>query len=182
MQLAYDHALGAVDDKGAILRHQRDVAEKHFLLLDIADRFRSRFRILVIDGEANGHLERRRVSHAALFALRLVILQLQTHRVTALVTKIGRVLVIGAALLAENLSRMERIGDHHGAAVDACGTQVMQPFQVTALALPVADREVDKVQLGDIAEVGDGKTETKTDCSPLSSRSEGSLSICRKRS
>src|SRR5438270_3029975 len=37
VQLAHDHALGAVDDEGAVLRHQRNVAEKDFLFLDVAD-------------------------------------------------------------------------------------------------------------------------------------------------
>src|ERR1035441_4074699 len=37
MQLADDHALGTVDDEGAVLRHQRNVAEIHFLLLHVAD-------------------------------------------------------------------------------------------------------------------------------------------------
>ena len=39
--------------------------------------------------------------------------------------------------------------------------QVMQPFQVAALALPVADREVNEVQLRDAAEVGDRKNRHK---------------------
>ena len=147
VQLADDDALGAVDDEGAILRHQGNVAEEHFLFLDVTNGFRARFRVFVVDGEANGYLERRGVGHAALFALRLVILQLQTDWITALVAKIRCVLVIGAALLAENLSRMEGIGDHHGSAVDASGTQVMQPLEVTALALPVTDGEIHKVQL-----------------------------------
>ena len=33
----------------------------------------------------------------------------------------------------------------------------MQPFQVAALALPVANREVHKLKLRDVAKVGDGK-------------------------
>ena len=125
MQLADNDTLGAVDDEGAILRHQGDVAEKDLLFFNVANRFGARFRVLVIDGEANRDLEGRRVGHAALFALRLVVLQLQTHRVTALVTEVRGVLVVGAALLAKHFAGMERIGDHHGAAVDASGTEVM---------------------------------------------------------
>ncbi len=167
VQLADDDALGAVDDEGAILRHQRNVAEEHFLFLDVANRFRARLRVFVVDGEANGHFERRGVGHAALFALRLVILQLQTDRITALVAEVRRVLVVGAALLAKHLAGMEGIGDHHGAAIDAGGTQVMQSLEVTALALPVADGEVDKVQLGDIAEIGDGENRDKDGLQPV---------------
>src|SRR5205085_10456320 len=37
VQLAHDHALGAVDDEGAVLRHQRNVAEENFLLFDVAN-------------------------------------------------------------------------------------------------------------------------------------------------
>ncbi len=161
VQLANNHALGAVDDEGAVLRHQRDVAEEDFLFFNVANGFRARFRVFVVDGEANGHLERRRVGHAALFALCLVILQLETDRVTALVTKVRGVLVVGAALLAKHFAGMERVGDHHGAAIDAGGTEVMESLEVTALALPVADGEVHKVQLGDIAEVGDGENGDK---------------------
>ena len=161
VQLADDDAFRAVDDEGAVLRHQRDVAEEDFLFLNVANGLRAGFRVFVVDGEANGHLERRGVGHAALFALRLVIFQLQTDWVTALVTEVGGVLVVRAALLAKHFAGMERIGDHHGAAIDAGGTQVMQPLEVTALALPVADGEVHKVELGDIAEVGDGENGDK---------------------
>ena len=36
VELRDDDALGAVDDEGAVLRHQRDVAEEDFLLLHVA--------------------------------------------------------------------------------------------------------------------------------------------------
>ena len=157
MQLRNDDALGAVDDERAVLRHQRNVSEEDFLFLDVADRLVARLRILVVDGEAHGDLERRRVGHAALFALRLVILQLQANRIAALVAEVGRVLVVSSALVAEHITGMKRIGDHHGAAVYAGGTQVMQTLQVSALALPVANRVVNKIQLRDVAKIGDWK-------------------------
>ncbi len=50
---------------------------------------------------------------------------------------------------------MKRVRDNHVAAVGAGRAQVVQPLQVAALALPVADRVVHKLKLGDIAEVGD---------------------------
>ena len=59
--------------------------------------------------------------------------------------------------MAEHIAGVEGIGDHHGAAVDAGGAQVVKSLQVAALALPVADREVDELELRDVAEVGDGK-------------------------
>src|ERR1039457_6453837 len=37
VQLGHDDALGAVDDEGAVVRHQRDFAEEDFLFLDVAD-------------------------------------------------------------------------------------------------------------------------------------------------
>ena len=42
VQLADDDALGAVDDEGAVVGHQRDLAEVDLLLLDVADRLRPR--------------------------------------------------------------------------------------------------------------------------------------------
>src|SRR6202034_2473599 len=47
VQLADDYALGAVDDERPVLRHQRNVAEENFLLLDVADRLRAGVGILV---------------------------------------------------------------------------------------------------------------------------------------
>ena len=70
--------------------------------------------VLVVDREADRDLERSGVGHAALFALRLVVLQLQADWVAALVAEVGGVLVVGAALLAEHVARMERVGDDHG--------------------------------------------------------------------
>ncbi len=147
VELRHDHALGAVDDEGAILRHQRNVAEEDFLLLDVADRLGAGLGILVVNGEAHRHLERGGVGHAALFALRLVVLQLQADRVAALVAEVRRVLVVGAALVAKHIAWMERVGNHHRAAMDAGGAEVMQALQMAAFALPVADGEIHKVEL-----------------------------------
>ena len=49
-------------------------------------------------------------SHAALLALRHVVLQLQADRVAALVAERDDVLVERAALMAEHVAGMERIG------------------------------------------------------------------------
>ena len=98
VQLADDHALGAVHDEGAVLGHQRHVAEEHFLLLDVADGAVAGLGVLLEDRQPHGDLERRGVSHTALFALGHVILQLQAHRVAALVAEVRRVRVVGAAL------------------------------------------------------------------------------------
>jgi hypothetical protein len=155
VQLADNDALGSVDDERTVLRHQRNVAEEHFLLLDVADGAVAGLSVLVEDGQAHRDLERSRVRHAALFALGHVVFQLQAHGIAALVAEVGRVGVVGAALLAEHVTGMEGIGDNGRAAVLASRAQVMQPFEVAALALPVADRVIHKLELRYVAEIGD---------------------------
>ena len=147
VQLADDHALGAVDDERAVLRHQRNVAEEDFLLFNVADRAVAGLRVLVEDRQTHRDLERRGVGHAALFALGHVVLQLQANRVAALVAEVRRVGVVRAALCAEHIARMERIGDDRGSAILASGAQVMQPFQVAALALPVTNGVIHELKL-----------------------------------
>ena len=136
------------------------------MLLDIADRAIAGLRVLVPDGETHRDLERRGVGHTALFALSHVILQLQSDRIAALVTEIGRVGVVRAALVTEHVAGMKRIGDDGGSAVLASGAQVVQPFQVATLALPVADRIVHKLKLRDVAEVGDREDRLKHGLEP----------------
>ena len=157
VQLADDHALGAVDDERAVIGHQRDVAEEDFLLLDVADVLRAGVGILVVNGQADGDLERRGVGHAALLALVHVVLELHADRVAALIAKRRRVLVERAALRADHVAGLVRIGDHRSAAIAAGGAQVVQPLQVAALALPVADGIVHKIQLRQAAEILNGK-------------------------
>ena len=84
MELADDDALGDVDDKGAVVGHQRDIAEKDFLLFDVADIFRARVGVLVVDGQANGDLERGGIGHAAFLALVHVVFQLHADWIAAL--------------------------------------------------------------------------------------------------
>ena len=86
-------------------RHQRNVAEEDFLLLHVAQGLDAGLRVLVVDLEANGDLERRGVGHAALFALRLVVLQLQADGVAALGAEVRGVLVVGAAEVAKHVAR-----------------------------------------------------------------------------
>ncbi len=59
-QLADDHALGAVDDERALLRHHREVTHEHRLALD--------FTGVVVD-ELRRDEQRRRVGHVLVFAL-----------------------------------------------------------------------------------------------------------------
>ena len=159
VQLRNDHALGAVDDEGAVLGHQRDFAEEDFLLLDVADGLVAGLGVLVENGEADGDFERSGVGHAALLALGHVVLELQAHRVAAAVAEGDDVLVEGAAAMAQHVAQMERIGLDGGAAgrIAAGGTQVVQPLEVAALALPVADGVIDELKLAQAAEIGDRK-------------------------
>src|SRR5438046_2536765 len=75
-----------------------------------------------------------------------VVLQLQAHRVAAFVAERDDVLVERAALVAQHIARMKRIGFDGGAAawIAASRAQVVQAFQVAALALPVANRVIDE--------------------------------------
>ena len=149
VQLGNDDALGAVDDEGAVIGHQRNFAEEDLLLLDVANGLDAGFSVLVIDGKADGHLERGGVGHAALFALGDVVFQLQTHWIAAAVAESDDILVERSAAVTQHVADMERIGLDGGAAawIAAGGTQVMQPFEVAALAFPVSDRVVHELQL-----------------------------------
>src|ERR1017187_2807734 len=154
MQLGHDDALGAVNDEGAVVRHQRDFAEEDFLFLDVADAFRPGGRVFGVDGEPDGDLQGRGVGHAAFLALDHVVFQLQPDGVAALVAERNHVLIEGAAVVAKHVARMERIGADGGAAVPAGGAQMVQAFQIAALALPVADGIIDELQFADAAEIG----------------------------
>src|SRR5208283_4274972 len=143
VQLADDNALGAVDDEGAVLRHQRNVSEEDFLLFDVADGAGAGLGVLVPDGKPHGDLERSGIGHAALLALGHVVLQLQADWIAALVAEVGRIRVVRAAFVAEHFAGMERVGNHRRSAVFASGAEVVQAFQVSALALPVADGVVE---------------------------------------
>ena len=157
VQLADDDALGTIDDEGAVLRHQRNVAVENFLLLDVANGFRAGVGILVVNGQSYGDFQRRRVRHAALLTLVHVIFQLHRHWIAALVAECRRVLVERAALVADYVASLVRIGDDRRAAVTAGRAQVVQALQVAALTLPVADRVVHKFQLRHLAEILDRK-------------------------
>ena len=75
VHLGNDDALRAVDDEGAVDRHQRHIAHVDVLLLDVANIALLDVFLDVEDDEPQGHLERRRVGHAALLALLHIILR-----------------------------------------------------------------------------------------------------------
>ena len=76
VHLRHDHALGAVDDEGALVRHERDVAHIDVLLLDVLDRTGSRFLVGLEHDQAQLDLQRRGIGHVALDALLDVVLGL----------------------------------------------------------------------------------------------------------
>ena len=69
VHLGDDDALGAVDDEGAVVGHERHVAHVDVLLLDVLDGAGAGIRIDVEHDEPQRHLERRGIGHAALAAL-----------------------------------------------------------------------------------------------------------------
>jgi len=81
VQLRNDDALGAVDDEGAVVGHQRNFAEVDLLFLHVLDGLGG--RLAVVDHQAHGHAQRGAVAHATLAALALV-----EDRVAELVTDV----------------------------------------------------------------------------------------------
>src|SRR6185369_812574 len=155
VQLRHDDALCAVDDEGAVLRHQRDVAEVDLLLLDVADGLDAGLGVLVPDHEADRHLQRHGEGHAALLALVDVVLELEADGVAADVADVAVGLVRLAAARTEHLTVAVGVGNQGRAAGAARLAQVMQPLQLAALALPVADRILDELERRVLAEVAD---------------------------
>ncbi len=68
VHLGDDDALGAVDDEGAVVGHERDVAHVDFLLLHVADGLCAGLFVDFKDREAQRHFQRRGVGHVALLA------------------------------------------------------------------------------------------------------------------
>ena len=108
MQLADDDALGAVDDECAVLGHQRNIAEENFLFLDVANVFRARLGVFVVNRQADGDLERRGIRHAALLAFVHVVFELQRDGIAALVAEGGRVPIERAALRANHVAGADK--------------------------------------------------------------------------
>ena len=69
MHLRNDDALGAVDDEGAVIGHERDVAHVDILLLDVLHRLGAGLFVDIEHDQPQRHFQRRCVSHAALAAL-----------------------------------------------------------------------------------------------------------------
>ncbi len=155
VELGDDDALRAVDDEGAVVRHQRDVAEVDLLLLGVAHHARARLRIAVVDEEAEGDLERHGEGHPPLLAIGDGVLELEVHRVAADVALRHPVLVHEAALGAGHRLLVRMVRHDLGAAVGAGHAEVFEALELAALALPVADRVLDEVERAGLAKVGE---------------------------
>src|SRR5690349_7705161 len=116
MQLADDHALCAVDDERTVLCHERHITEEHFLLFDVTNGSVPGFRVLIENRQTHGYFERSGISHAALFTLGDVVLQLQTHGIAALVAEVRSVRIVGSALRTKHVTGVERISNYGVAA------------------------------------------------------------------
>jgi hypothetical protein len=76
VHLRDDDPLGAVDDEGALLGHERDVAHVDVLLLDVLDGAGAGFLVVLEHDQAELDLQRRREGHVALDAFLDVVLRL----------------------------------------------------------------------------------------------------------
>ena len=157
MQLADDHALGAVDDKRSVFGHERDVAEVDFLLFDIANALPFRFGVLIPDDQPHRHLQRNGKRHASFLAFFHGVFDAQFHRAAAKFASRIFDFVLCAAMPAAAAFRIIGAVDDRFAAFGAVGAEVIQPFQVAAFALPVPDGVFDELQGGSAAKIVDGK-------------------------
>ncbi len=153
VELADDHPLRPIDDEGAGVGHQRDLAEVDLLFLRIAHHPRSRLRVLVVDEETERDLERYGIGHAALPALRDRVLVLQFHRSAAGVALGDPVGVHRAAARAADAVLERVVGHDLLAAVRAGHAQILESLQLAAAAMPVADGVADEVERAGLPEV-----------------------------
>src|SRR5216683_2586712 len=175
MKLRDDDAFRAVNNEGAVVSHQRNLAKEDFFFLDVPDRFDVGVRILVVNGEPNLDLERHAVTHAALLTLLLIVFVFQAYRLSAIRAELGTDRIESAANVTERFAGTQRIDFDTGAAMLTGRAQIFQSFQIAAFALPVADVILDKVERGRLAKVRDRKDRLKDRLQP------GALSLLRQQ-
>ncbi len=73
VHLRHDHTLGAIDDEGTVLCHERNIAHIDFLLFDIAQRAGTGFFIHVPNHQAQRYLQLRGIGQAPLAAFLNVV-------------------------------------------------------------------------------------------------------------
>ncbi len=155
VELADDDPLGAVDDERTVVGHQRDVAEVDLLLLGVAHHARSGLGVLVVDEQPEGGAQGNAVGHAALLALLDGVLELQVDRVAAGIAARHPVAVDDAAIGAGDGLLVRVVGHDLRPAVGARHPEVLEPLELAALALPVAERVLHEVERAGLAEVGE---------------------------
>ena len=163
MKLRHDDALSSVDDEGAIVGHQRNFAEEDFFFLNVANRFDVCIRVFVVNRQPNLDFQRHAVAHAAFLTFLLIVFVLKANRLAAIWAKLRPHRVESTANVTERFTRTQRIDFDTGAAVLARGAQILQPFEVAAFALPIADMVFDKVERCRLAKIRDRKHRLK-DC------------------
>src|SRR5216684_4329004 len=124
VELGNDDALGAVDDECAVVGHQRNLAEKDFLFLDVANPLDLRLRLLFVDRQTNLDLQRHAVTHAAFLTLLLIVLVLESDRLAAIRTQLGPHGIEGAADVTQRFARPQGIDLDAGFATLAGGAQI----------------------------------------------------------
>ena len=102
--------------------------------------------VLVPDDQAHRDFQRNRVGHASFLAFFNGVLHVQIDGSPAELAPGIFKFVFRATVLADAAFRIVRAVDHRLAALDTVGTQVVQPFEISALALPVADRVLHEFQ------------------------------------
>ena len=129
------------------LQLKYDVAECEERGMTYSAPLKVTMRLTIVDKDAEtGNRSIRDIKEQEVF-FGDVVLQLQPNRVPALVAEVGRVGVVGAALRTQHVAGMKRIGDDRVAAVLTGGAEVMQTFEVSALALPVTNGIIHKLKL-----------------------------------
>src|SRR6185295_8991662 len=154
MKLTDDNAFRPVDDKRAVVGHQRDLAKEDFLFLDVPNRLLSGVFVGIPNGQSYLDLKRNRIGHRFFLALFFGMFVLKSHRLSAVVAEHGRHRVCSSALPTNNILGRVRIHSENRATRSTISSKVIKPFKLSALALPVANRVLDKFKLGGFAEVG----------------------------
>src|SRR5204863_5757255 len=102
-------------------------------------------RIFVVNRQPDLHLERHAVAHAALLTFLLIVLVLKTYGFAAVLAKLWSHVIESAAFMAEGFACGERIHLNSRTACFAVRSQVIEPFEPAALALPVSNLILDKI-------------------------------------
>src|SRR5207237_9732884 len=135
MKLRDDDTLGAVDDKGAVVSHQRDFTEEDLFFLDVADRQDFRVGIFVENCQADLHLERNAVAHAAFLAFLLVMFMLQANGLTAIFTQRWPNKVECTATVTQRFAGSEWIDLDGRTTVLTVSSEIVKTFDTSELAL-----------------------------------------------